>query len=168
MSEIHGFPPIVHRCARTLILGTMPSRASLASRQYYAHPRNVFWPFMELIFGIKRELPYEARCVQLARWGIAVWDVLRACRRSGSLDADIVASSIETNDFADFLSTYLNITRIYFNGTEAERLYVRYVRPVLPDPQSMIMTTRLPSTSPANASISFECKLQAWHNIRAP
>jgi TDG/mug DNA glycosylase family protein len=165
MSNIYSFPPIESPSAQRLILGSMPGKASLSAQQYYAHPRNHFWSFMASILGVPESLSYAERCSALVESRIAVWDVLKVCTRSSSLDSDIDESSIVTNDFGAFLSSHADIRHIYFNGAKAETIYMRYVQPQLPAHQAEIQTLRLPSTSPANAAIPKSVKLEQWQVI---
>lgn len=158
MSRIHGFPPIARDDARVLILGTMPSRASLLARQYYAHPMNHFWRIMGELLGFDPEAPYAARAAALVAAQMALWDVLASCRRASSLDADIVAASAVPNVFSGFYARHRRIRRVCFNGATAERLYLRHVREV----PAKVEHLRLPSTSPANAGISYAAKKRAW------
>jgi len=165
MSDLHSFLPVENFDCEVLILGSMPGRASLAQNQYYAHPRNYFWQFMEIIFSISRDSPYEERCESLVKKRIALWDVLQTCIRSSSLDSDIDESSIVANDFSEFFGKHRKISSIYFNGAKSDKLYNKHVLPFLPESFARIALTRLPSTSPANASISFERKLADWRII---
>ena len=161
---LQGFPPIESAAARTLILGTMPGRASLEAGQYYAHPRNAFWRILGELVGFDPGDAYERRTARLVASGIAVWDVLRACRRRGSLDQDIDVESVEANDFAGFFADHPRIERIYCNGAGAERLYRQHVlRAGLAVPD--IDPVRLPSTSPAHASLSLADKAAAWRVV---
>lgn len=162
MTHIHSFEPIAAGDAERLILGSMPGKASLRANQYYAHPRNAFWRIIESVLALEPGLPYGQRCAQLTAHRIALWDVLKSCTRSGSLDSDIVASSIVPNDFAGFLASHPGIRHIYFNGAKAEQMYRKYVLPTLPRQYAALPTLRLPSTSPANASLSFSGKLERW------
>lgn len=161
-----GFPPIENPSARVLILGSMPGIASLRAGQYYAHPRNQFWPILGALLGcdlITRTYPDRVQC--LINAGIAVWDVLQSCQRQGSLDADIAPASIIANDFTSFFQDHPAIARVYFNGTAAERHFNQRVRPLLlPRP---LLYLRLPSTSPAHAALNFEAKLDAWRTLLA-
>ena len=84
---LEGFPPVVDDDARLLILGSFPSVQSLAVRQYYGNPRNAFWPITSELFGFDAGAPYETRLAALQSRGVALWDVLHACRRAGSSDA---------------------------------------------------------------------------------
>lgn len=162
MSLIHSFAPIAGPSPRVLILGTMPGKASLAANQYYAHPRNSFWPIMGEVFRFKPTLPYEERVEILRSSGTAVWDVLQLCTRESSLDSDIDESSIVPNDFVGFLASYPSIERLYFNGAKAAELYRKHVRSTLDDRWRSLEAVRLPSTSPANAGIPYCAKLLAW------
>ncbi len=165
--HVHSFPPIARAGARVLILGTMPGKVSLRERQYYAHPRNAFWRIAGEIFGFDAQVAYRTRASSLAASGVALWDVLKSCTRASSLDSDIVGTSIVPNDLATFLAGHPRICRVCFNGAKAERLYMRHVRPLL-DGHAEITYLRLPSTSPAHASIPFSRKLRAWRAIATP
>jgi hypoxanthine-DNA glycosylase len=166
MSDLaRSFPPIAAPDARLLILGSMPGRASLAAGGYYAHPRNAFWPIMAQLLDFAADAPYGERTAALCRAGIALWDVLHACRRPGSLDSAIDRESLEANDFAAFLAAHPGIRHIFFNGSAAATLFHRHVRPGLGGPLPAF--TRLPSTSPAHASRSLADKLAAWQAVRA-
>lgn len=163
MPRIQGFPPIGPADARVLVLGSMPSRESLRQQQYYAHPRNAFWPIMGRLF----ECPvtrWQEKLQLIERHRIAVWDVLQACFRSSSLDSDIEDSSIVTNDFCVYFEGHPFIRHVYFNGAKAESVYRRHVTAELPHP-ARFPYTRLPSTSPAHASLDLDQKTSAWRVI---
>ncbi|MCB1865591.1 MAG: DNA-deoxyinosine glycosylase [Chromatiales bacterium] len=160
-----GFPPVARADARILILGTMPGRASLAAGRYYAYPHNAFWPIMGELLGFDSQAGYATRCAALRKARIALWDVLASCQRPGSLDADIDRDSIQANDFADFFQRHRAIRTVFFNGVEAERLFTRHVLRA-DQPWPTLKFQRLPSTSPANASVSRTDKLAAWSVIR--
>ncbi|SAI71519.1 G:T/U mismatch-specific DNA glycosylase [Bordetella ansorpii] len=160
-----GFPPAAHPGARVLVLGTMPGVASLAAVRYYAHPRNAFWPISATLLGFDLALPYEARIQALNDAGVALWDVLAACERPGSLDAAIDSQSAQANDFAGFLAAHPHIRRICFNGGSAQALFRRHVLPALSQSHPDMAYAALPSTSPAHAAMPFAAKLQAWRPI---
>ena len=163
MTPVYSFPPISDHGARTLILGSMPGVASLAAEQYYAHPRNCFWKIVTELFAADADLSYSARATLLNSQGIALWDVLASCRRPGSLDSAIDEGSIVTNDFVEFFARHPSIDRVFFNGQKAEQSYRRHVLGQLVDDQRRYQ--RLPSTSPANASMNYQDKLAAWQAI---
>lgn len=163
MLQIQGFPPVATATAHTLILGSMPGEASLQAGRYYANPRNHFWSVMGHLINAGPELPYEIRLQRLTGAGFALWDVLEACERLGSLDSNIVRDSIVPNNFEDFLRQHSHIKRIFFNGTAAEATFRRHVLGSLP--VSDIQLVRLPSTSPANARFTLEKHLLAWQVI---
>ncbi len=162
-----AFPPILGEAPRLLILGSMPSEASLAAQQYYGHPRNAFWPIIEVLLGLPAGSGYSRRAGALRDNGIALWDVIAACARPGSLDADIRAETVRVNDFAALFLAHPSIRCIAFNGGTAEREFRRRVLPNLRDPHAAIERLRLPSTSPAHAGMRFEDKLAAWRPLLA-
>jgi hypoxanthine-DNA glycosylase len=137
----------------------MPSALSLATRQYYANPRNAFWPITAGIFGFDASAAYDDRSAVLRAGGVAVWDVLRSCRRVGSLDAAVEPESMEPNDFRMLFDNHRQIRQVFFNGAAAEKNFNRLVG-VLPG----LKYRRLPSTSPAH-TMRFEDKLTAWQVI---
>lgn len=157
------FPPIADKHARVLILGSMPGKESLRAYQYYAHPRNAFWPIMGELFGAKPALAYETRVALLKKAGVAVWDVLETCTRSSSLDADIDTATMVVNDFAGFYRTHPDIEQVVFNGALAEKFYIKHVSFAA---HPHIHFQRLPSTSPAHASMPYANKLNAWRVIQ--
>lgn len=159
--HVHSFPPVATAASRLLILGSMPGKASLEAGQYYAHPRNLFWEFMARCLGVDRDAPYAERISMLRAEGVALWDVLKSCTRTSSLDSDIVESSIVVNPLSEFLRSHPTIEIVYFNGAKAESLFTKRVLPDL-EPDNGLGFQRLPSTSPANASIPLATKLRTW------
>jgi hypoxanthine-DNA glycosylase len=163
---IRGFDPIAAYDARVLVLGSVPGQRSLDAGQYYAHPYNAFWYIVESLFARRSGLDYQERCRLLIRSRVAVWDVLQAADRSGSLDSAIVAGSEVVNDFAGFLRRHAEIGTLFFNGRTAYTLFKRYVLSDLPA-ETTLQLVCLPSTSPAHASLSREAKLEQWRAITA-
>jgi hypoxanthine-DNA glycosylase len=166
--RLQGFPPVVDDDARVLILGSFPSALSLATHQYYANPRNAFWPITGALFGFESTAPYEERLAALRSHGIALWDVLQGCRRAGSADSAIDPKSLVVNDFAQLFADYPGIVRVYFNGAKAAELYRRLADPADPAHHAAgrLECRRLPSTSPAHA-VRTDTKLAAWQIISA-
>ena len=154
--RIFSFPPVARPDARVLILGSMPGQLSLAAQQYYAHPRNLFWPIMGGLFGADPALSYPERLQILQDHHVALWDVLQSCVRPGSLDSDIQCEV--ANDFAQFFENHPHVAHIFFNGAKAESAFRRHVK----DYPSHLSLMRLPSTSPAHAALSFDEKRSAW------
>lgn len=166
VSNLKGFAPITPKEPRVLILGSIPSEASIQKQQYYGHARNTFWPIMEALFGTERGQLYSQRKQILLEHDIALWDVLQSCQRKGSLDSNIAMESIQVNNFADFFNRYRQISRVFFNGGMAENVYKKFILPELASQFSYLEYCRLPSTSPANASLNFNEKLEAWRVIK--
>jgi len=161
---IRGFGPIAARNARVLVLGTIPGRQSLAMGQYYANPQNAFWFIMEQLFEVRPSLDYEARTAMLKAAGVALWDVLFTAERDRSVDSAIIAGSEVLNDFSAFFSLHKQLRSVFFNGAKAEALFRRFVLPGLPQVRSLPLQ-RLPSTSPANARLTRDDKLEAWRAV---
>ncbi len=161
--QARSFPPIASADARVLILGSMPGRASLAAGQYYAHPRNAFWPIMGRLLDFDSSRDYPARVDALKVAGVAVWDVLHSCHRPGSLDSAIDDDSLVANDLGGFLAAHAEIRHVFFNGAKAESCFRRHIKLTMAEPQ--IGFARLPSTSPAHAGMPFEKKLEAWRAV---
>lgn len=163
MPHIRSFPPVEDATASALILGSMPGKESLRAGQYYAHRRNAFWPIMGDMIGAAPTLPYETRIQILKSAGIALWDVLASCTRNSSMDSDIDEASICPNNFELFFLNHPDIRYVFFNGTMAEKVFHKQVQPLLE--LRPLHCQRLPSTSPANASMPYEQKLKAWKVI---
>ena len=158
-----GFPPVSGEDARVLILGSLPGQKSLQEVQYYAHPRNDFWPIMKQLLDVDGD--YQQRCKGLIDSRIALWDVLASARRPGSLDASIDLSSAVPNDFASFFASHASIRLVCFNGRKAEALFRRFSAGALPDD---VKTALLPSSSPAHATLTLKEKLSRWRGIIEP
>jgi TDG/mug DNA glycosylase family protein len=156
--KIYSFPSISNQESKVLILGTMPGIASLKLDQYYGHPRNAFWKILFTLFEEPYSTDYEIRKNLVLNYNIALWDVLQNCVREGSLDSAIEQEI--PNGFTDFLASHPNIQHIFFNGQKAAQYFKKYVQV---SNHYQLMT--LPSTSPANAGISFEEKLKLWRSI---
>ena len=157
-----GFPPIADARTHTLILGSLPSVASLAKQQYYGNPRNAFWRIMGELFGAGPDLPYAERTRRLLDAGIGVWDVLESSIRPGSMDANIDLESAKANDFDALLERCPAIRRICFNGRKAADLFRRVDCARAADCEFVAM----PSTSPAFAAMVYADKLARWSAIR--
>jgi TDG/mug DNA glycosylase family protein len=164
------FPPIAKPDAEALILGSLPGQRSLQMQQYYAHPQNAFWKLIERIYASGVSLAYKQRVEILTANRIALWDVLAAAERPGSLDSSIVHTSARANDFEDFFRAHPQISRVYFNGRKAVEMYRRFVLPGLSAESAALRYVSMPSTSPAHAGMTFAEKLVRWKKIkeRAP
>jgi TDG/mug DNA glycosylase family protein len=161
-----GFPPIASLSTRVLILGSLPGRLSLERGEYYANPQNAFW---RVVAAQIPALPsdYAGRVAALIAQNLAIWDVLAAATRSGSLDADIADDAIP-NNFRALFHSHADIQLIAFNGATAAKLYDQHVIPTLTDAQRAIARLTLPSTSSAHARLSFAEKAEQWSVVWAP
>ena len=149
-----GLPPVFGRATRLVVLGSFPGAASLQAQQYYAHPRNHFWPILGALWQVDlMRMPYPQRLAEIRRRGLGLWDIYASCRRAGSLDTAIEEPIL--NGLEVLQQRAPQLTGVAHNGAESARVR-RFTLALGVD------VTRLPSTSPANASWSFERKLGAW------
>ena len=153
-----GLPPLVSPATRVLILGSFPGVRSLQAQQYYGHPQNQFWKILQAIwpsspYGICAS-SYEYRSAWLLERGLGVWDVYASCEREGSLDTAI--RNAVPNDIAALQLPQLQA--IVHNGGESYK-HARHTQTL------GVPVYKLPSTSPANASWTFERKLAAWREV---
>ena len=154
---LEGLGPIVDANTRVIVLGSFPGVASLEAQQYYGHPRNHFWAILGELWNVDlKNAPYPQRLAAAHAHGLGLWDVYARCRREGSLDNAIVDA--QPNDLASLTRLAPGLRAVAHNGGESARA-MRSTRALgLP-------VVRLPSTSPANASWSFERKLAAWRVV---
>jgi TDG/mug DNA glycosylase family protein len=154
-----SFPPIADERARVLVLGTLPGEESLRRGEYYAHPRNLFWPIVFALFDATPTAVYAERLAFVRAHRIALWDVCELGERDASADATIRRE--QPNVIDRLLDTHPAIGAVAFNGTGAQRLHDRHFarRPGL-------AYLALPSTSPAHARIGFSGKLARWAAVR--
>jgi len=143
-----------------LVLGTLPGEESLRRREYYAHPRNLFWPILYALFGAAMPDDYAARLAFARAQRVALWDVCEAGERVLSADSSIRREV--PNPIPALLDAHPGIAAVAFNGSTAERLHDRHFprRPGL-------RYLSLPSTSPAHARLDFAAKLASWQALRA-
>ncbi|MDG5976706.1 hypothetical protein H010_15665 [Hydrogenophaga taeniospiralis CCUG 15921] len=157
MSRLLGLAPVLDADTRLLVLGSFPGVASLRAQQYYGHPQNHFWKILGALWQQPlTEMPYPERVAALRAHGLGLWDVYQACEREGSLDADIRAA--ELNDFAAVQRQCPLLEAVAHNGGESYRHAKHTSAFGLP-------VYKLPSTSPANASWSFDRKLSSWGEV---
>lgn len=157
---LNALPPLVNSDTRLLILGSFPGVASLRAQQYYGHPQNHFWRILQAIWpfeaGNTGAISYQIRSEWLLSKKLGLWDVYASCEREGSLDSNIRHAVL--NDFAGLRQLCPHLEAIAHNGGESFK-HARHSSALgLP-------VYRLPSTSPANASWSFERKLAAWRGV---
>lgn len=159
---LEGFPPVLPENPKVLILGSMPGVESLRKQQYYGHPRNAFWFIMGELVGAKPELGYKQRCEILQNHGIVLWDVLKHCKREGSLDSAIVGESEVANRIPELLEEKGTIKAIFFNGKKAEQAFKKHILKYYPEVKEKVEFFSLPSTSPAYALQRPQQKLEKW------
>ena len=153
-APLQGLAPVISPATRLVVLGSFPGVASLEAGQYYGHPRNHFWPILSALWGVDlHAMPYAERLDVIRARGLGIWDVYASCRREGSLDSAIEDAAL--NDLASLKRTALQLRAVAHNGGESARA-MRHTRAL------GVPVWKLPSTSPANASWTFERKLAAW------
>jgi len=150
---------VVDPSSRVLVLGTLPGEESLRRREYYAHPRNLFWPIVFGLFGASPRAVYDERLRFVMERGIALWDVCGSAERLASADTAIRAEM--PNAIPELLQSHPAIRAVAFNGSTARRLHDRHFgrRPDL-------VYLALPSTSPAHARLGLSEKLAQWRALR--
>ncbi|MDR2872422.1 MAG: DNA-deoxyinosine glycosylase [Xanthomonadaceae bacterium] len=163
-----GLSPQIADDCRIVILGSMPGEASLQAGQYYAHPRNRFWPLLGRLYGFDPALPYDERVCMLWAAGIGLWDVLDQCERQGSLDSAIKRDSEVANPLPARLCALTGLRLIVLNGGKAAQAFRRHVAL---DAGMRLLLDRidclsLPSTSPANASFDMARLFAAWSALK--
>jgi hypoxanthine-DNA glycosylase len=158
---IKSFPPIVGELPRVLILGTIPGKDSLRLNEYYANSRNTFWKIIYTLLNTEIEIDYKSKTDFIKQNGISIWDVCQKAIRVSSLDSDIEKEI--PNDIRNLIESNPTIKTIAFNGQKAEKLYSKYFEKF----ENTKYVTLL-STSPANASYSFEEKFNDWKRIIKP
>jgi len=161
-----GLAAQVNAQSRVLVLGSMPGVVSLQNAQYYAHPRNRFWPLMATLCDVDLTGGYAQRLQQLQHAGVGLWDVIGQCRRAGSLDAAIVRGSEVVNPLPQLLAAYPGIQVIACNGAAAHTAFQRWVQPALPPLAAALPVLALPSTSPANAAWPLPRLLLHWSQLQ--
>ncbi|MDR2734043.1 MAG: DNA-deoxyinosine glycosylase [Spirochaetota bacterium] len=154
----HAFPPIAAHNPKVLILGTFPSQISRAKGEYYGNPQNKFWKILFEVFGIEFMNPdYTQKKQLLFNHNLALWDVIASCDIKGALDSNI-RNPVYNKALPEFIQSH-GILAIAFNGKNAHTIFHRWIKtPETADIREFI----LPSTSPANARLSYAGKLAAW------
>jgi TDG/mug DNA glycosylase family protein len=152
-----GLPPVAGSTPRILVLGSFPSRLSLERKEYFANPRNRFWPLVETLLGIPSDLPYRERAVLLSSRGIALWDVIGSCSREGSGDSAIRDPVV--NDIPGFIRAHPSLSLVVLNGGTAGRLFRRTMGTGILPPIRVVI---LPSTSPANVRFTLPKLAERW------
>ena len=157
---LNALPPLVSSHTRLLILGSFPGVASLLAQQYYGHPQNHFWRILQAIWPSGavniRASSYQIRSEWLLSKKLGLWDVYASCEREGSLDSNIRYAVL--NDFSTLKLLCPDLQAIVHNGGESFKHSKHTALLGVP-------VYKLPSTSPANASWSFERKLAAWREV---
>lgn len=141
------------------MLGSLPGERSLADGQYYAHPRNQFWPLMSRVVGTDLvTLNYEDRLAALLAARVGLWDTVASARREGSLDGAI--RDAEHAPLPHLAGTLPQLRAVAFNGKTAQRIGMAQLE------GSGLDLIALPSSSPAYAAIGFEQKAERWDALR--
>ncbi len=153
-SQIHNIEPIWDCNSRILILGSFPSVKSREMAFFYGHPQNRFWKVIANIYEEELLKTIDEKKEMLLKHKIAIWDVIKSCDIIGSADNSI--KNVVPNNL-DIIFKNANIENIYVNGNQALNLYNKYLLPII-----KIKATLLPSTSPANATYSFEKLCTIW------
>ena len=154
-----SIPPFINDKSEILILGSLPSVKSREYGFYYAHPQNRFFRLIAEVYDEEEPKSIEERKEFLLRHNIALYDVIYECDINGSDDSSI--ENVVPIDLVGLLRTYPNIKRVFTTGKKAKALYDKYLLPLL-DMEAI----GLPSSSPRNASMSFETIKEQYQIIK--
>ena len=164
MTQVHSIEPIIGRNPRIIILGSMPGIISINASQYYANPCNLFWMVLADLFDININCSYESKVQQVQQLPVIIWDTLKSCHREGSLDSKILSTDLEANDIGSLLKQFPTVQVIAFNGAASAKYFDRLVKPQLSKEQN-VEFFKMPSTSPANAGMKQQLKLDIWRRL---
>ncbi len=151
----HEFPPVYDNNSRVLILGTIPSPKSRELGFYYMHPQNRFWKMLCSVLNEKVPDSIDSRRALCLKHRIALWDVLESCEIRGAEDSSI--SEAVPNDLHQIID-HCQIKQVFTTGKKAHTLYKRFFPELAED-------ICLPSTSPANRTITEEKMLEQYKQI---
>ena len=150
----NAFPPLIGGQPEILILGTFPSPISRKKGEYYGNAQNKFWKIIFDIFGVEFDnSDYAQKQIVLFDNGIALWDVIESCEIIGALDSAI-REPAHNKALPEFIKRH-HISKVVFNGQKAHEFYKKGIG-------DYINGVVLPSTSPANARMSYDEKLSTW------
>ncbi len=154
----HPFPPIIDKSSKILILGTFPSIKSFENSFYYGHPQNQFWKILAKIHDEELPTTINEKKEFLKKHHIALWDMVKGCKRENSLDSSL--KNIEINDIEGLLQKFPNIEAIFFTGKKAQKLYESNFNHL------KIPTFYLPSPSPAFRNLTLDEKIERWSILK--
>ena len=156
-----GLLPIEKEDSEILVLGTLPGKKSLELGEYYSNPSNKFWDILSEIY--KKPIPtsYKEKIEWLHKQKLALWDILKAAIRNGSLDNNI--QHPEANDIIGFISAHPHLRMIVFNGSKSQEYFNNYIGNTSIPIGIKLLT--LPSTSSANTHLTFNEKVKQWSKI---
>lgn len=147
----HGFGPFLPKSPKYLFLGTFPSVKSREQAFFYGHPQNKFWRLLADVFEDVVPKRLDEKKAFLSRHNIAVYDVIYSCEIVGSSDQSI--RNVVPTDIGSLVRAY-KIKKIFLNGRKAQQIFEQY--------HSDLDGQYLPSSSPANAAMSYKQKLEFW------
>ena len=153
----HPFAPIIDEHCRVLILGSVPSQKSVENEFYYMHPQNRFWKLMAYLLDedfVNADI--QARTALLLKHNIALYDSVEECDIEGSSDSKI--KNVVPSNIPSFLAM-ADVQRIFCNGTASYNYLTKFY------PEYESITTKLPSTSPANAKYGVPALAEEWKVI---
>jgi hypoxanthine-DNA glycosylase len=156
---LRSFKPFIDRRSRVLILGSMPGPDALRKQQYYGFDGNHFWKIMPVLFGEEPKESYDEKLQMLKRNGVALWDVIHSCTRTGAMDSKI--RDVDVNKIPELIKKYPNIRAVFVNGRFAFNLFLKSFEGKIDRPVAY-----LPSTSPAHAALPLLKKIERWSVIK--
>ncbi len=153
----HGFPPVIDKDSKILILGSFPSVKSRAENFFYMHPNNRFYAMLEKVYGdnfTERQIATKVKLLKNNH--IALYDMVEQCDIVDSKDQEI--TNVKVTDIPLMIKG-TNIEKIILNGKKAYELFLEYYSSLGKK------FYYLPSTSSSNARYSLDMLVGIYRKI---
>jgi len=155
---VHPLKPLINKNSKILILGSFPSVKSRELSFFYMHPQNRFWKILTNLFEDDFYNASIDKKIDLChKHNIAIYDTIYSCEIIGSSDASI--ENVVPNKISELIKN-TKVSHIFCNGNTSYKLFIKYNKDI------DVPVSLLPSTSPANARMSFDDLLEKWSIIK--
>lgn len=151
---IHPLEILKDQNSKVLILGSFPSVKSREMNFFYMNKTNRFYKVLSFLLNIDLvSMSIEEKKKELLKNNIALYDVVKECEIINSSDSSL--KIIEYTDVEKILEN-TNIKHIFLNGNKAYELFSKKY------PHLLNMSTKMKSTSSANAKESLESLIEDY------